>query len=115
MSSGLVQVIVALCLLQHLLLLLFLTELSMKVGVVVTLESVLEVDSVVSSLVESLHGLVLHRGLIVLKLHRSVALGAADLILVVHVCLVVGLVACLHSGELHLVPITNGPNCGRPG
>ena len=114
MSPSLVQVIVALCLLQHLLLLLFYTELSMKVGVVVTLESVLEVDSVVSSLVESLHGLVLHRSLIVLDLHRLVALGAADLILVIHVCVVVGLVTCLHSGELHLVPIANGSNRGRP-
>jgi hypothetical protein len=112
MSSGLVQVIVTLRLLQHLLLLFFLTELSMKVGVVVTLKSVLEVDGVVSSLVESLHGLVLHRGLLVLDLHRLIALGAANLILVVHVCVIVGLVACLHSGELHLVPITNGPNRG---
>jgi len=114
-SSGLVQVIVAFCLLELLLRLLFLTELSMKIGVVISLKSLLEVDGMISSLVEGSHSVFLHRLLIVLDLHCLVALWASNLILIVRVCVVVGLVTCLHSRQLHLVPVTNGANCCRTG
>ena len=81
----------------------------------VTLKPVLKVDSVVSSLVDGSHGVILLRLLIVLHLHCPVALWATDLILIVHVCVVVGLVTGLHSGQLHLVPVTDGADSCRAG